>query len=231
MMQTKTEFKDGLFRGDFGACLPIEIKEQDETGEFEGYGAIFDNVDQGYDVVQRGAFKESLKKWPAEKVRMLFHHDPRQPIGKYIEIKEDKKGLYVRGKLLQKVQRAAEVLELMREGAIEGLSMGYRAIDPVFDPDTGLRYLKKVDLREVSIVTFPMNELAGITLVKHDGGLPSEREFERFLMRDAGFSAQQAKAVIAGGYKSLRTERDAGMGGTKPELSDEAVAALRGFKF
>lgn len=220
-MKTKIETKDGgLFRGDFGAVQPLETKDVSESGEFEGYGATFGNVDQGGDVLMQGAFLESLKTIPAERVRMLYQHDSREVIGKFTEIREEPRGLYVKGRLFLKVQRAKEVHELMLEKALEGLSIGYRTEEDEYDKLTGTRRLKRVSLREVSVVTFPMNEMAGVTLVKARGSLPTEREFERYLTRDAGFSAQEAKAIIASGYKKLKTERDAG------QSDDDGLAGL-----
>jgi hypothetical protein len=212
-MLKRLETKDGLFKGNFGGSLPIEVKELTANGEFEGYASHFGVVDQGMDMMMAGAFEESLSQIPADKVRMLYHHDPREVIGKYTEIREDNTGLYVKGRLFMKVQRAAETYELMMERAIEGLSIGYRTKRYEDDNDTGVRKLHAVNLMEISVVTFPMEQMAGITMVKHDGKLPTEREFERYLTRDAGFSAQEAKAIIADGYKSLNTTaRDASTG-------------------
>jgi HK97 family phage prohead protease len=210
-MLKRPETKDGLFKGNFGGSLPIEVKEISTDGEFEGYASHFGVVDQGMDMMMAGAFEESLSQTPADKVRMLYHHDPREVIGKYTEMREDTNGLYVKGRLFLKVQRGMETYELMKERAIEGLSIGYRTKRYENDIDTGVRKLHAVNLMEISVVTFPMEQMAGITLVKHDGRLPTVREFERYLMRDAGFDAQEAKAIIADGYKSLNTTaRDAG---------------------
>lgn len=229
-MKTTIERKEGLFRGDFGPTIDIEVKELSESGEFEGYGAIFNSADQGRDVIEPGAFKQSLMDIPPARVRMLYQHDPREVIGKYTEIREDEKGLYCKGRLFLNIQRGKEVAELMREKAIEGLSIGYRTQYAEPDRDRGLRLLKKVSLLEISVVTFPMHPDAGIKLVKHDGTLPSERDLEDWLARDAGFSRQDAKAIIANGYKSLiKTERDAG-GSVDVALNDafkDAAARLR----
>lgn len=206
----KIERKDA-FKGDFGREVEIDLKAVSEEGEIEGYGSIFAEEDRGGDVVAPGAFLNSLNERSAKDVKMLWQHNPHEPIGVWTEMREDERGLYVKGKLLTKVQRGLETLELLRAGAVKGLSIGYRTIEAVRNEDTGRRTLTKVDLWEVSVVTFPMNQLAGVTLVKSDGALPSEREFERYLTRDAGFSAQQAKAIIAGGYKALQqSARDAG---------------------
>ncbi|WP_082899222.1 HK97 family phage prohead protease [Sulfitobacter sp. EhC04] len=230
-MNNLLELKDGLFKGDLGGALQIDTKAVSENGEFEGYASHFNVVDQGDDMMMAGAFKESLSQIPAEKVRMLYHHDPREVIGKYTEIREDATGLFVKGRLFLSVQRGKEVHELMKERAIEGLSIGYRTKRYEIDRDNGVRRLLAVDLREISVVTFPMEAMAGITLVKHDGSLPTEREFERYLTRDAGFTAQQAKAIIADGYKSLnKAARDAGQGSDDAgfsQLLQQATALLR----
>ena len=225
-MQLKTDRKDGLFRGDFGTPAPFDMKALSEDGEFEGYAATFGDVDLGNDVVMPGAFSASLVKWPAHKVKMLHQHRPDEIAGKWLELRETDKGLYAKGKLFLKVQRGQEIHEMMKEGQLEGLSIGYRTREYEIDNELGVRRLKKVDLREISIVTFPMNELAGVTLVKGDA-LPTEREFERFLMRDAGFTAQQAKAIIANGYKSLTNARDAGESDDSGSLLAQMAAVMR----
>jgi HK97 family phage prohead protease len=215
-MKTMLERKDGLFKGDFGPSVDIEIKEVSEQGEFEGYAAIFNSADQGRDIILPGAFRQSLIDTPPERVRCLYQHNPSEVIGKYTEIREDEKGLYCKGRLFQSVQRGRECADLMREKAIEGLSIGYRtnAGGAEVDRERGVRLLKSVSLLEISVVTFPMHPDAGIKLVKQDGTLPTERELEDWLARDAGFSRQDAKAIIAKGYRSLITsERDAGGSG------------------
>lgn len=218
--------KDSLFRGDFGQ-LSVEVKEMDKDGEFEGYGSVFNVVDQGSDIVLPGAFTQSLVSYPAEKVKMLWQHTPSEVIGKWIEMREDDRGLYVHGRLLQSIRKGKEAYELLKEGIIEGLSMGYRTKEYEIDRELGVRKLKRVDLREVSVVTFPMNERSLIQRVK-SGVFPTEREFEQMLTRDAGFSAQQAKAIVANGYKSILSERDAGSDDAGfNEALREAAAKMR----
>lgn len=230
-MNKSLERKDQLFKGDLGGALSFEMKDVSESGEFEGYASHFNVIDQGDDMMLPGAFKDSLAVTPAEKVRMLYHHDPREVVGKYSEMREDDTGLYIKGRLFLKLQRAQEIHELMKEKALEGLSIGYRTKEFSYEKDSSVRKLIAVDLREVSIVTFPMEELAGITLVKNAGTLPTEREFERYLTRDAGYSVQQAKAIIASGYKSLlNAARDAGQDSDQSDLTrimKEATALLR----
>ena len=119
----------------------------------EGYASLFGSVDQGGDVVQPGAYKTSLKA--GRQVKMLWQHDPSEPIGVWDEVREDDKGLYVKGRLLEDVARAREAAALTKAGAIDGLSIGYRTVKATKD-DRGHRLLSEVELWEVSLVTFPM---------------------------------------------------------------------------
>ncbi|SET16839.1 HK97 family phage prohead protease [Paracoccus homiensis] len=123
----------------------------------EGYASLFGLTDQGGDAVMRGAFAASLAKLSAkgDKVRMLWQHDPAKPIGVWDEIREDEKGLWVKGRLLPDVIQAREAAALIQAGAIDGLSIGYRTIRAERD-QKGRRALAEVELWEVSLVTFPM---------------------------------------------------------------------------
>ncbi|MDB5733231.1 MAG: hypothetical protein JWQ03_3126 [Variovorax sp.] len=194
--------------------LSMETKALAEPGEFEGYASTFGNVDQGGDVVMRGAFLESIKASKAANriIPMLWQHDQHEPIGVWREIKEDKQGLFVRGKLLIDTDPLAKrTYGLIQEGAIGGMSIGYRIPVGGAGPDPKRRdvaQLKTVDLREVSLVTMPMNIEARITAVKaalESGMLPTIREFEEIL-RDAGFSKSLAAALASAGKPHLRGE-------------------------
>src|SRR5690606_19522325 len=123
----------------------------------------------------------------------------------------DARGLFVRGKLATGVAKARDVLELMRDGALDGLSIGFRTVRAVKEPRTGIRRIKKADLWEISVVTFPMLPEARVEKVK-GGLLPSPREFERWLTRDAGLTRSEAKTVISCGFAHLLRERDAAPG-------------------
>ena len=123
----------------------------------EGYASLFGLTDQGGDAVLPGAFRASLEKLAAkgDKVRMLWQHDPTRPIGVWDEIREDEKGLWVKGRLLPEVAQAREAAALIQAGAIDGLSIGYRTIR-ASEGSKGQRMLAEVELWEVSLVTFPM---------------------------------------------------------------------------
>ena len=133
-----------------------------ETGlkgdcEISGYASVFGAADQGGDVVQKGAYLGSLKALAkgGRAVKMLWQHDPTRPIGVWDEVREDKKGLWVKGRILADVQAGAEALALISAGAIDGLSIGYRTLRAEKD-QKGRRLLHEIDIWEVSLVTFPM---------------------------------------------------------------------------
>lgn len=128
-----------------------------DAGAIEGYASLFGAADQGGDVVARGAYTASLKRMGAEgrRVRMLWQHDPREPIGIWDELREDANGLWVKGRLLETVARAREAAALIAAGAIDGLSIGYRTLRASKN-DKGQRLLQELELWEVSLVTFPM---------------------------------------------------------------------------
>ena len=125
----------------------------DDDHVIEGYASLFGSVDQGGDIVDKGAYSKSLTS--DRKVKMLWQHDPREPIGIWDEVREDAQGLYVKGRLLPPVARAREAAALTRAGAIDGLSIGYRTVKATKD-EGGRRHLSEVELWEVSLVTFPM---------------------------------------------------------------------------
>lgn len=184
--------------------VSLEIKrEPDEDGVFEGYASVFGIVDQGMDIVERGAFTKSLAS--GRKVKMLWQHDMAQPIGIWEEMREDERGLYVKGRILKDVQKGREAMALMRAGAIDSMSIGYRTVEAMEEGNGRIRKLMEVDLFEVSLVTFPMLPDAKITSVK---SIKTEREFEQFL-RDAGYSRKEAAAITLHGFKAIDPQREA----------------------
>lgn len=200
--------KDATFTGEVGAAVALDVKFLEGTeGEFEGYGAVFGNIDGGGDILEPGAFSKSLRKG-TKRIKMLWQHDPSEPIGVWTDIVEDDRGLRVKGKLELGIRRGLEAHTMLKTGIIDSMSIGYRTVVAEYDSARDIRSLKELDLWEISLVTFPMNPKAMISSVK--GAEPTEREFETWLKRDAGFTAQQAKAIIARGYKAMLTERDAG---------------------
>lgn len=131
-------------------------------GTFSGYASLFGKPDLGNDIVMAGAFAASLSRRGAAGVRMLFQHDPNQPIGVWTRIAEDRLGLRVTGRLTTSVSKAREVKDLLLAGAVDGLSIGYRTVRSRLDRKSGPRRILEADLWEISIVTFPMQPGARI---------------------------------------------------------------------
>ena len=197
------------------AALHLDIKSVQDDGAFEGYASLFDREDLGHDVITPGAFRDSIAGRDASAIKMLFQHNPAEPIGVWEEIREDARGLYVRGRLTTAVAKAREVLALMRAGALDGLSIGFKAVKARRDARSGVRRIEKVDLWEISVVTFPMLPGARVSAVKQRpfaARVPSERDFERWLTRDAGLTRTEARAVLRDGLKGLQALRGAGSG-------------------
>jgi uncharacterized protein len=118
-------------------------------------------------MVMRGAFADTLASRGIRRIPMLFQHDPAEPVGIWLELREDFRGLFARGRLIPEVARGRELISLLREGAIDGLSIGFRASKARIDPKTRIRRLHAVDLWEISIVTFPLLAGARVRAVKH----------------------------------------------------------------
>lgn len=213
---------------DFG----FEIKEISEQGVIEGYASVFGNVDNGGDRIEHGAFSEGLTKAREQGrvVKMLWHHDPRQPIGVWDDLVEDGRGLRGKGRLIMDVPKAREVHALMKGGAVGGLSIGYMTRKSA--PDGNVRVLQKLDIYEISPVTFPMNEEAKLTSIKTDGHEDileklaagdrlTEREFERMCKGILQLSNSQAERAARVHLK----------GQGEPDEADEVSrfwAAMRG---
>lgn len=147
--------------------------------KIEGYASYFGELDRGGDIVVKGAYAKSLDALIAKggQVKMLWQHDPTQPIGIWDEVREDARGLYVKGRILDEVAKGREAAALIAAGAIDGLSIGYRTVKATKD-DKGQRLLKELELWEVSLVTFPMLPSAR---VGSKGETPDESDFLREL--------------------------------------------------
>jgi hypothetical protein len=178
-------------------------------------------------MVMAGAFRRTLKEKKLSSIKMLRDHDTRKVVGKWLEMREDERGLYCKGKLFATgegaIQLAKETLTLMREQALDAMSMGYRTTKAAWDEETGVRKLLDVDLWEVSIVTFPMNEMATVDAVKND---LTKRDIERIL-REGGAPNEFAKIVASHGFdeatKRLGSRREGGEG------SDQIAELIRKF--
>lgn len=158
----------------------------------EGYASLFGECDQGGDIVERGAYSASLERLMAkgQQVKMLWQHDPAQPIGVWTEVREDARGLYVKGRLLENVARAQEAATLIAAGAIDGLSIGYRTLKSTKN-DKGQRLLRELDLWEVSLVTFPMLSSARVAAKADEGTQAKHWRVLAQVLRSAAHSLAQ----------------------------------------
>ena len=215
----ETKFEDGR------VDVSFEIKAQDNEeneGEFSGYGSIFGNKDLGGDIIEKGAFAKSIGRKGAKAVKLLYQHKSDEPIGVFDEIIEDDRGLKVKGRLAMGTQRGREVHELMKMGALDGLSIGYR-VEPKYvdyDEKGKTRRLKSVDLMEISAVTFPMNPKARVTAVKACDR--TIRDWETFLREEGELSRSEAKVCAKALVNTLTKHRDDG----QTEIS-ESINVLR----
>jgi HK97 family phage prohead protease len=144
----------------------------DSDGTVEGYASLFGEVDQARDMVMPGAFADSLRRRGIRRVPMLFQHDPAEPVGVWLELREDLRGLYARGRLIPEVLRARELIALLKAGTADGLSIGFRTVRGRLDPKTRIRKLDQIDLWEISIVTFPLLPGARVRAVKAASSSP-----------------------------------------------------------
>lgn len=225
----------------------FKLKALKDSGEFEGYGSVFGVKDSFNEVVEPGAFAESLVKHKREGTRpaMLWQHDPWSPIGVWDDLAEDAKGLYTKGRLLTDVQKGAEAHILLKAEAISGLSIGYRELEVEPGRNGEPRRIKKLDLLEVSIVSFPANRRARVDAVKgeqleelalkwealgravRDGEPPATKDFED-LLREAGIPKALACAIAATGYAKACRSDSGSQASQLGTAIDETLAILRG---
>lgn len=189
---------------------PPTTKQEGERATFSGLGAVFGNIDQARDIIEPGAFRDSLKE---RMPKLLWQHDSRQPIGIWTAVQETKQGLAVTGELLLDLQQGQEAHALLKARALDGLSIGFKVVDSEINEKTGIRHIKAVDLWEVSIVTFPANERARVGRVKaymQDPDNPTKREVQDGLRDFWGMSQSEAKTLLAGGWNAYMERRKPG---------------------
>lgn len=177
---------------------PFSLKSLSDAGTFSGYGSVFDVKDAYGDIVIPGAFADSLASHKAKgrMPAMLWQHRSAEPLGIYTSMEEDSKGLKVEGQIALSTVRGTEAHSLLKMGALSGLSIGYIPREDSYDKVTGITTLKKLDLWEVSLVTFPANDDARVDGVKAIEIINSVRDAEKYL-RDAGFGRIEARAFLA----------------------------------
>ncbi len=150
-------------------AFKFNLESIEDGGEFSGYAAVFNNVDNGGDVIEKGAFAKTILE-DFDRIKILSQHqDYELPIGKPLELREDDKGLFIRAKISD-TQKGRDIQTLLKDGVLNELSIGYDAIDFYYDGEAPngepLRHLKELRLWEVSVVTWAMNEFAQIEEVK-----------------------------------------------------------------
>src|SRR5436853_2753925 len=163
----------------------------EDDGTVEGYASLFGEIDAARDMVMPGAFARTLKQRGPRRIPMLFQHDPAEPVGVWLELTEDFRGLRARGRLIPDVARARELVALVRSGAVDGLSIGFRTVKGRIDPASRVRKIIELDLWEISIVTFPLLSGARVRAVKAAPG-DDERQFRRH----PRFSFTRARAEL-----------------------------------
>jgi len=208
----------------------VDIRKADDgtqEGIIEGHASTFGNTDLTGDIILPGAFAASIKKKGTKGIKFLLDHNWEQRLGIFEEIKEDKKGLFVRGIINLEKEMGRDAFSDAKIGSLDSFSIGFRIEshkrDTEWDPTQEVRTLKKIDLWEASLVTFPANPKARIQRVKallDAGDFPDVREFERWLTREAGYPRSVAIDIINHGYKHALATRDAGGG------DDELVATI-----
>jgi len=181
---------------------PLELKADAESRTVEGWASTFGNKDSDDDIIEPGAFADSIK---VRVPKMLWQHDSRQVIGIWDEAKETPQGLYVKGHILD-TSLGNDAYTLAKAGAIDSMSIGFGIQKYAIDRNADTRIIQQVDLWEVSLVTFPANPMARITGVKSKPA--DERGLEEYL-REAGYSRGEAKAIVAKGYKAIAGQREA----------------------
>lgn len=229
--------RSGIVTRDFD----LRIKAVKDGGRFEGYGSVFNVVDSYREIVAPGAFANSLAeiKESGRKVPVLWQHFYDEPVGVYegdlgggIGLEEDERGLKCQGRLLVEDDPLAKRAHAhLKAGSISGLSIGYYVLAESWDEKTRIRTLTELDLREISLVTFPANDDARIEEVRSKlahGELVTKREIELALRERLGFSRDDAEAFAKGGYAAL-PRRDDAAGADFSSLNDRLTRGLSAF--
>jgi HK97 family phage prohead protease len=172
-------------------AAPMQIKSfcPEDGGKISGYASVFSITDSQGDVIEKGAFKESLKTFITQDhlPKMLWQHQAETPIGKWTCIREDDYGLYVEGQLLLSLPKGREAYDMIKNKMVDGLSIGCRVVESIKGEKAGERLIKRVELVEISLVTFAANQCAKILSVK------SLRTYQQELLA----AMRRAKMILA----------------------------------
>lgn len=199
----------------------IKFTGDGTQGIFEGYASVFGNVDSDGDIILPGAFKSAIQQ-PSRKVAMFFNHRAWElPVGKWDALTEDSKGLFVRGQLTPGHSGASDLKAAMQHGTVEGMSVGFSVTKDDYSlANGGGRIFKNITtLREISVCTFPANELAGVSAMKSIDGIETIRDVENWLRDSVGLSKSQAVGLIARFKSAVRSE-------SEPDETKSDISAL-----
>ena len=193
--------------------VPFEVKAVDDAGNFEGYASVFNNIDLGDDVILPGAFTR-VKTTRAGRLKLALFHDLTRLVGS-AEYNQDQHGLYLKGRINLNVSYARDAYELMKEGTLDSMSIGFNPLDDAIEQREGrrVRIIKQAELWEASIVPFGMNPEAQVMSVKSD-----IRLFESALRERMGLSQKEAAAVASLGYPAIHRDGDDAATATVEEL-------------
>ena len=206
----------------------LKVKQFGEDGTFTGHGSVFGVMDTFREIVAAGAFANSLEEhrkdgsFPA----MLWQHDPGKPIGVWTEMKEDDVGLKVTGKLALDTQLGREAHSLLKVGALNGLSIGFKPVDGHEDESKNAFIVTEVDLWEVSLVTFPANGRARVEGVKSLSEIDRFADLERHLRDVYGATQSEATAIVANCKRLERQRRDGAKASSEIMASMKRLALL-----
>lgn len=185
------------------AGSPFEIKELNDSGRIEGLLAGFGDVDHGGDKLLPGCLTKSLAS-RSSPLPMLLHHDMKRPIGAWKEWQESPEGLFVKGNLTLSTRDGQEAYALTKDGALTGLSIGWKPVQGDVDPRTGTRSVKEAILFEGSLVTVPMHDRTRVSAIK---SITNARDIAEIL-QEAGLSGRKAKIAAGAAWKSLNENDD-----------------------
>lgn len=207
-------------------AFALEVRAVGDTGEIEGYGSVFGVRDSYDDVILPGAFKASLDEHAAAGTMpaLLWQHRADEPIGIWIAMSEDARGLKVSGRLALDTERGREAHSLLKMGALNGLSIGFFARQWEHDRGTDVRTLTDIELWEVSLVTFPANGKARVTGVKSVDEIDAPKDAEKAL-REAGFSKADATAFVARVMRMGEERREAAQSAALAQRAAERLLA------
>lgn len=208
--------------------FPAEFKVDAEQRLVDSYVSVFGNVDEGGDVVDRGAFTKTLREF-GHRVKACYQHEWWEPIGKPTVMEEDAKGLHTQARI-SRTRRGDDVMILIQDGVINETSFGYNPIKWSMDEEQQIRHLEEVRLFEFSYVTWGMNELATITGVKvGDLGLALKR-FAAFHaeMKEGRVLSSRNREHLQKAIAALQALLDAADAETDPAKTSPLGDALEG---